>query len=328
MFSIIMPAYNCEKTISRAVISILQQTFTQYELIIVDDGSSDKTIEVCEKLAKEDSRIALYRSPHKGVSGARNLGISVATRENILFIDSDDSWEPTLLEKCNEALLGYDAIIFDVNHILVDENGDVVSRVDGKALPQVAPEEVILRENVDDFIFSYNVAAPWNKVYKRSIIEENKIRFCEECVYLEDLKFNIDYYRYVEKIKVISENLYNYYLPFGIKSILKRKFRSPFRNADELFNSIVTFLETKNTGMTTCPTMISLLIKAYCNEFLWWINNKSRSEKRKYLKMLNSNSGYCELLKKARGKFFVLLRFARKLGMRALQMKIIKRRYW
>ena len=172
-----MPAYNCEKTIYRAITGILEQTFVEYELIIVDDGSTDNTIEICENFARQDKRISIYKAAHGGVSMARNLGISVAKAENILFIDSDDSWEPELLWECDKAIKEYDAVIFGVSHILVDENDNVVSREDGKALPQQAPEEVVLDNNFDSFISSYNVAAPWNKVYKREIIEKNKIRF-------------------------------------------------------------------------------------------------------------------------------------------------------
>ena len=328
MFSIIMPAYNCEKTIAGAVDSVLQQTFKEYELIIVDDGSADKTIEICEDFAKRDDRITFCRSPHKGVSGARNLGISLATKENVLFIDSDDSWEPCLLEKCCEAIGEYEAVIFGVSHIVVDEKGALVSKKEGNALPADSSAEIVLRENFDAFVSSYNVAAPWNKVYKRRIIEEHGLSFCEECVYLEDFKFNIDYYRHVEKVKVIPESLYNYYLPLGVKSILKRRFKRPYCNADELFGSVKAFLEKNCVDIGDCATVISLLIKAYCNEFLWWIYGKGSAEKKEHLGMLNSNAGYCELLKNARGKFFGILRIARKLKMSALQMKIIKRRYW
>lgn len=100
MVSIIMPAYNAEKYIEQAIQSVLQQTYTDWELIVIDDGSSDNTVTILSKLAELDSRIVfLQNEENRGVSHTRNRAVLLAKGEWIAFLDSDDLWEPNKLEK-------------------------------------------------------------------------------------------------------------------------------------------------------------------------------------------------------------------------------------
>lgn len=95
-FSVIIPSYNLEQCISRSIFSVLEQTFTDFELIIVDDGSTDDTVNVIRKI--NDSRLSLICNPHRGVSAARNDAIKKCTSEYICFLDGDDYWYPNHLE--------------------------------------------------------------------------------------------------------------------------------------------------------------------------------------------------------------------------------------
>jgi teichuronic acid biosynthesis glycosyltransferase TuaG len=100
LISIIMPAYNCEKYIEKAINSVIDQTFYAWELIIIDDGSKDNTVKIIKKMSSKDSRIRFYKNEKNlGVSATRNRGISIASGDWIAFLDSDDMWEKTKLKK-------------------------------------------------------------------------------------------------------------------------------------------------------------------------------------------------------------------------------------
>lgn len=100
LISIIMPAYNCEKYIEKAIESVIEQTFGTWELIVIDDGSSDATVNILKEICKKDERIKFYENEiNQGVSVTRNRGIDLATGEWIAFLDSDDMWDKTKLQK-------------------------------------------------------------------------------------------------------------------------------------------------------------------------------------------------------------------------------------
>lgn len=123
--SVVMPAYNAEKYIEQAVRSVLDQTYPNFELIIVDDCSQDATAEIAQKLAQEDERIMLLQNPqNSGVSASRNIGVLHAQGEWIAFLDSDDMWTTDKLEK-QMALVSVhpDAALFYTGSAFVDQNG-------------------------------------------------------------------------------------------------------------------------------------------------------------------------------------------------------------
>ncbi|WKV07997.1 glycosyltransferase family 2 protein [Thermoanaerobacterium sp. CMT5567-10] len=100
LVSIIMPTYNCEKYIEQAINSVINQTYKEWELLVIDDGSEDNTVEIIKELSKKDSRIRFVKNEkNQGVSATRNIGISLANGNWIAFLDSDDMWDKTKLEK-------------------------------------------------------------------------------------------------------------------------------------------------------------------------------------------------------------------------------------
>ena len=122
MVSIIVPAYNCIKSLEYCVRSIQQQTYTGFELILVDDGSIDGSGELCDKFAAADSRIKVIHKPNGGVSAARNVGIDAATSEYITFCDSDDYLEPTFIEELIKyTKKDYDIISYNCTYIEGDK---------------------------------------------------------------------------------------------------------------------------------------------------------------------------------------------------------------
>jgi hypothetical protein len=171
------------------------------------------------------------------------------------------------------------------------------------------------------------MASPCNKVYKRSIINDHNVRFSANCVYLEDLKFNLDYLKHTANVSIINEDLYEYRLNIGQNQIFKRKFRGVFLNADELFISIDEFVRASSSSLSKETILVSVAISAYYKEFCSHILDKDKAYSRSVLKQLNSNRYYGELLKHTSGKFFTVLKMLRKFRCYSLQIQVIKRRY-
>lgn len=122
--SIIIPAYNASKYITRTLDSVCNQTYKNLEIIVVDDGSSDNTLEICKKQSEKDNRIKVYHKDNEGVTLARDMGISMATGELIGFIDADDTIDPKMYECLYNNLVKYDADISHCGYKTIKENGE------------------------------------------------------------------------------------------------------------------------------------------------------------------------------------------------------------
>lgn len=201
--SVIVPIHNAEKTLSRCVESILAQSYKNLEIILVNDGSADGSLEICQSFVNMDNRVVVIDKNSGGVSSARNSGLRVATGDFIQFVDADDTLKPQMTEKLVEAML--------------ETNADVVlcgyDRVNGKSANAKRPKSAIYSETSvfkDTFVELYKGAffnAPWNKLYRPDKI---KIPFIEGFSMGEDLLFNLAYFSNCDKISIISDNLYNY----------------------------------------------------------------------------------------------------------------------
>lgn len=322
-FSVIMPTYNCEKYVKTAIDSVLSQTYSDFELIIVDDGSEDNTYQICSQFS-DSTKVFVYKKEHNGVSAARNYGISKAKGEYILFIDCDDTWHPDLLKICDESISVDDnMILFGIKSDFYSNDG--VFKYSSNDFDEKKEDSVISLDNGSDEIFArYNFASPCNKLFRKKIIESNGIAFSPECVYLEDLKFNLDYLKNIKNVKVVHKNLYNYRLLIDKKQILKRKFKRPFGNADELFNSVELFLQHNNISLNKANILSNLTMHVYMSEFFYW---SQQSSKMGCISQLNKNEKYNKLLKNINGNFFAILRLAKTFRLKIIQIKLIERRY-
>ena len=134
LISIIVPVYNSEKYLEKCISSILNQTYKNIEIIIVDDGSKDKSVEICDNFSKNNKNIKVFHKKNEGVSIARNYGISKAKGDYILFIDSDDTIAKEMIYSLYNNLVDNDADISMCNIIRIDENGEYVDEFNKKEL--------------------------------------------------------------------------------------------------------------------------------------------------------------------------------------------------
>ena len=205
MISIIVPIYNTGKYLKKCLDSIKNQTFKDFEVILVDDGSTDNSAEICREFSETDSRFKYFYKENGGTSSARNLGLENAKGEYIAFIDSDDYIEPdyfeTLAEHCSG---GYDIIQCGMTLVRNGNNTELVpdkGEYDGKGYA-----ELIIKRRLQIFLFQ----TPTTKLYKRERIISNSLNFDEEVTVSEDCLFNTQFMKFVKSVLFISYSGYNY----------------------------------------------------------------------------------------------------------------------
>lgn len=197
--SVIVPFGNNAKTLERCISSILAQTYKNFELIAVSDGSTDASCDIIERYAENDDRIKLIKKEHGGVSAARNCGLDNASGDYIQFIDADDFIEPEMFETAIDAMkrTGSDIVVCNHTHPCIDNHlGDAVI-------------DMTTTEGVQTF-YQHTFAAllPWNKLWKRACITD---KFDETTSFCEDDLFCLSNIRNVKKLASIGKVLYNYY---------------------------------------------------------------------------------------------------------------------
>lgn len=208
--SIIVPVYNAEDYLSRCLDSILDQSLTSYEVILVDDGSTDSSPLICDRYSATDPRFRTIHKPNGGVSSARNAGISLAKGEYLMFVDSDDSLLPDALEMMLEGICGEDIVI-----------GGYTVFIAGIVSKQVHPKQTRSYRGSDISSFFENnirkncemLDAPWAKLFKRKALGD--LRFCEDLSYAEDKLFVFTFLSVCSSVHTCDVPVYGYHLRPG-----------------------------------------------------------------------------------------------------------------
>lgn len=200
--SIIVPVYRVEQYVERCMESILAQTYQNWEAILIEDGSPDKSGEICDRYAKEDKRIRVIHKANEGVSAARNTGIEQATGTFLAFIDSDDYVHPQYLEKMAELQKKYDADLVITGYELA--HGTKI----GSAIPAGEAEQLSSRQAVERIIENQQFCSPWSKLYRRELFAQ--IRYPKGVIY-EDLMTAFSIFSQAEHIVYQNIPLYYYF---------------------------------------------------------------------------------------------------------------------
>lgn len=209
LVSIIVPVYNAEAYLAYTIQSVLQQSYPYFELLLVNDGSTDSSAAICDEYAAQDPRIRVIHKANEGVSAARNLGLDEAAGDFIVFVDSDDLIQKRMLQKLIAAITTYrtDLAICGFERFWPDWNNQA----------RISPYSLVIFQSRMELASVYNKPATnmfgvsvWAKMYRRSVIEENHIRFRLDTNYEEDCLFNLDYFRYVTTTAVLRDYFYLY----------------------------------------------------------------------------------------------------------------------
>lgn len=226
--SIIVPVYNAQEYINRCIDSILNQEYQNFEVLLIDDGSTDRSPEILDTYAHNDSRIQVFHRANSGVSASRNYALSIAKGAYVQFLDSDDWITPdaTKLFVRTVEETSCDMVIADFYRVTgnrLSQKGDI--ETDEVMDRQEFASHMI--ENPADFYYG----VLWNKFYRRSIIEEHHIRMDTSISWCEDFLFNLEYIRHAHTFCALQAPVY-YYVKrkgslvsqnFGISSTIKMK---------------------------------------------------------------------------------------------------------
>ena len=209
LISIVIPVYNGEKFLKECIKSIINQDYSNLEIIIIDDGSTDNSKNIIEEFLKKDSRVKYYYKNNSGVSESRNFGIKNANGDFITFVDADDYLNKDFISYYYRMILDYNADIaltpmprkFNSNSQELDES---------KLNDEV---KIVTGEDASCDMLYYKIAiGPWNKLISMKLIKENNLEFNPRLSFGEGFKFSIDCFQRAQKIAVGKKHVYNYRL--------------------------------------------------------------------------------------------------------------------
>lgn len=275
--SVIIPAYNSQNTIIRCVCSVAQQSYTGIEeIIVVDDGSTDKTSERLNDILIKDNRVKYYKKKNGGVSAARNYGLDKAQGDYVMFLDSDDEIKPQLVEKMI-CFAGNAELVIAGIELHRDSGVSVIKKSGTYSVPEVIG-------NYGSSIPSLLINGPCAKLYKRDIIKNKKIEFRPDISLGEDTLFVFQYMQYCKKVTFADETGYIYY-QLNENSLMNKFRKDGYENAKMVYGLLF------ETAGVICSGAIPVsLKKVYRNVLLMYIRktiyNKKYVERKQIKNMI------------------------------------------
>lgn len=207
--SIIMPVYKVEEYVGKAIESIQAQTLTDWEFLIVDDGTPDRSGEICDEYAAKDSRIKVIHKENGGAPSARNMAIEIAKGEYFYFLDSDDWAEPTMLEDMYNLAKRDNAQLVVAGFYIDTYIGNGQFMTDNYVVEDfVCPDKETFRKNAYKLFDKNLLYTPWNKLFEAKYVMENNLRF--PTTFWDDFPFNVSVVRNVERVTVTSKQYYHF----------------------------------------------------------------------------------------------------------------------
>lgn len=245
LISVIMPVYNTSSTLGEAVKSVLQQRYPEFELILINDGSSDSSPEICDLLAKTDKRIKVVHQENKGLSAARNKGIEVASGEFIAFIDSDDRFDEEAFLNFYKASIQYKGMTLYIMNF--DKVYGSISLPKKKSKKRIVVEPIELIE----LIFNSSGVAfyTWNKIYHHSLFQ--KVAFPEGKIF-EDIVTTYQLAKNSSKTVITNEIGYHYVRSSNtiVSSSFSPEYYDILTETEQLYALLkIDFPELKHLGL-------------------------------------------------------------------------------
>lgn len=243
--SVIIPCYNVANYLKRCIESVLNQTYSNFELILVDDGSIDETSMICKLYLDKDNRVQYYCQSNQGVSSARNLGIQKASGDKIMFIDADDYVAHDILTTLVASIKEKDNLVIPICGINHVKKGEILANSNYRYL--IENNFFKLNNNEILTLFKYeNLSTPCCKLYDTTLVKHNNIYFRENITYQEDLIFNLDYFKYINTILIVPKFSY-FYIENETSSSIKYH-KSLFDSLPILFLQLQSFEDFKKTS--------------------------------------------------------------------------------
>ena len=297
MVSIIVPVYNAEKYLGRCLESIINQTYSNLEIILINDGSKDNSKKICEDYAKRDSRIIVISQENKGSSRTRNTGIEKAKGDYIFFCDSDDVVDKNAIFELmyNRELYDSELVMCGIKEIFCKNNNVT------KIKDLVYKRELLLSKNdilkeMYPFIDVGGFHSQCNKLYKAEIIKTNNLLFNENLKIGEDFCFNINYINFCNSISFVWKPLYYYYIGENyLSNIYNEKY---LEERKQMLKTLSKFYQENNLDMKVIKFQ---QIKATFSYFTKLFNKNCNLTYQEKLKKVEENLNISIDLKEANG---------------------------
>lgn len=236
LISVIVPVYKVEKYLDRCIDSILAQTFKDFELIIIDDGSPDKCPEMCDNWAKKDNRIIVIHQKNMGVSAARNAGIKIARGQYFTFVDSDDWISENMIQLLFDLIKKYEADISICNFVKTDRKIDTTFK-------QKNQEKIYTQDEFMKIILKIHsnrtIHYPWGKLYKRKVINDKQ--YPVGIPNGEDVEGMFK--AVIRSDKIVETTEIGYFYFENIESVTRKKFGKSLLNLGEIWGRIIKISE-------------------------------------------------------------------------------------
>ncbi|QIY84826.1 glycosyltransferase [Chryseobacterium sp. NEB161] len=297
IFSVILPCYNVERFLPRAIESVLSQSYTDFELLVVIDGSPDNSCQIVESYAQKDHRIKVFEKENGGLSDARNYGLERATGQFIYFMDSDDWIEPDLLAENLKIIEteNIDLVIFGYIQDDEDEQGNVLQST------SVAPQISRLTKGNENIALDEHhlglMGYAWNKIYRKSFIDQYHLRFEKGISLVEDVLFNALIYRSSNVIR-FNPKTYYHYINRPVVTLMKTFHYGSFELQKKKLTAIKLFLEEWNVqNQKEVLSFIQVQGIRYCIHNLFSYQNQlSTSEKLNFIRLMYNDADTVKLI--------------------------------
>ena len=247
LISIVVPIYNVENYLKKCVDTLINQTYRNIEIILVDDGSKDNCGKICDEYQEKDDRIKVVHKKNGGLSDARNAGIKEATGKYIAFLDADDYVDSTMYEKLYNVIKKEKAEIAICGYSRISEE-NIETKYPLKVEKYKKDRSILynmigtLPKDAEDINIGMSV---WKCLYDLEIIKKNELFFQSERVYIsEDIIFQIEYFEFVNKVGLISDPLYKY--RYNEVSLSKKYRKDRFEKQKILYLKEKSMLEERN----------------------------------------------------------------------------------
>ena len=272
LVSILIPVYNAEAYLLNLMKQLRSQIFINWEVVMVNDGSTDSSGELCEQLAITDHRIRIIHQSNQGVSATRNKLLQKAKGTYIAFVDADDHLDNYYLEKLVKQMQQNSPDLVVCGYEEVKElKGNVISRQNSLFYPDECLDVNTMSHLIMPYMNSGLFNPLWNKLYKREIIEHNRLSFRENVETGEDLFFNLDYFKNIQTLSFINEPLY-IYMRRQNNSITYQYIDQMYQKGLDIHQGIEQFLkvmhyDTKENELTLMENHLGGVFSAWLNLF-------------------------------------------------------------
>ena len=303
LISVIVPVYNVEQYLVQCVDSILNQKYENFELLLVDDGSTDKSGDICDVYGKKDKRVRVFHKKNGGVGSARNVGIDNAFGEWFVFVDSDDWVKADYFENLLSHVSANIDLIVSFPEVHLKEK---VYNIDGYT------ESIVSKERIDEIFSLFDLqehTSPWGKLFRASIIKENSIRFNEDMCFGEDTVFLYTFLLIIDSVHISKEVGYCY--RGEIEGSLSKRINqidSEFINYMNVYEIINVLIKQRNITDKESLFKLKSLIAIYIWRTLNSIYHSSIS-RNKRLQIISSLDMSVLVCKKSMSAKDVILKF-------------------